>query len=444
VTSSPDESARPRHDPLAALRQPNFLLYIVNRVLGGVGQSLLQAVMAWQVYEVSGSALNLGFLGLVRFLPALALSLVGGMVADSYNRRNIMLLSQVIPLACTVVLAVATLGDWVSISLIFAMALLMGLASSFESPARTAILPGIVRPETFANAVTVNTTLSSIGMVSGPALGGGVIGVAGIGAAYSVFCVLTIASLVPLVLIRYHQSDAERRAVSIAALKEGVQFVRRRQALLGAMTLDMFAVIFGGAQALLPIYASDILHVGALGYGVLSASTQVGALLMSVGLVVRPPIKQTGRALVYSIVLYGLATMVFGISRNYALSVAFYTLIGAADQISVVMRHTMIQLATPDDLRGRVSAVNQVFVSASGQIGAMRAGFVAAVTSATFAVVSGGLGAVLVAAFLGWKMRDLFNYRIPQWADAEALPAPRPASAAEPPIDEPAPAAGGS
>ena len=184
------------------------------------------------------------------------------------------------------------------------------------------------------------------------------------------------------------------------------------------MALDMFAVIFGGAQALLPIYAVDILHAGSTGYGVLQSSMQVGAFGMSAVLVMRPPIHKTGRALIYTVVVYGLITVAFGFSHVYVLSVILYALIGAADQISVVMRQTTIQMATPDELRGRVSSVNQVFVGASSQIGGMRAGFVAAlvggVGGATFAVVSGGIGAVLVAALIAWRMPQLFSYEIPR------------------------------
>jgi MFS family permease len=330
--------------------------------------------------------------------------------------------------------------------MIFGVAVLLGLAGAFGQPARTALLPAIVRPETFANAVTINSVVSSVAQVSGPLLGGAVISAAGVGEAYAVFCALGAASLLPFLLIRYVPAGGERRRVSVAALKEGVNYVRHREALLGAMSLDMFAVVFGGADALLPIFASDILGVGAFGYGVLSASLRIGGLLTAFGLVLRPPIERAGRALVYCVILYGIATIVFGLSRNFALSVAVYMFIGAVDQVSMVMRQTMIQLSTPDELRGRVSAVNQVFVGTSNQVGAMESGFVAALTSATFAVVSGGVAAVAVAALLGWRMKELFAYRVPHWSDVNpAPPSPRtPAvtQAADGGVDEPATAAG--
>jgi MFS family permease len=397
------------------------------------GQTLLQAVMAWQVYDTSGSALNLGILGLVRFFPSLGMSLIGGAAADTYNRRNIIVIAQSVPLTCAAILAAATFGGWIRLELIFALVLLMGFASAFEGPARSALLPAIVRPDTFANAVTVGSTLQTMGMVSGPALAGAVIATLGVGAAYTVYVGLTLAAIVPLLLLRYRQVDVGM-SVSLDAIKEGVRFVRQRPVLLGAMSLDMFAVVFGGAAALLPVYAKDILHVGSEGYGLLTASLEVGAFLMSLVLVFRPPIQKAGKTLIWVVALYGAFTIGFGLSREFILSLVLYGLIGAADQVSVVMRNTIIQLATPDELRGRVSAVASVFIGASNQVGAMESGFVAAVTSATFAVVSGGVAAIGVAGLVGWRIKELYNYETPRGLHLELRPAPEPAAS---------PAAGG-
>ena len=408
--AEPPDSQPERHDPLAALRQPNFLLYAVSRVFAGTGQSLLQAVMAWQVYDLSHSSLNLGLLGLARFFPALGASMIGGLVADTLDRRKVMIGSGCVPLVCAIVLAVATFGHWATVDLIFGLVVLIGLGSAFEAPARTALLPGIVRQDTFANAVTVNNIFQKLGSTSGPALAGLVLAVAGTGFAYLTFVGSIAGAFVPLMLLHYERVSSTRQKFSLQAIKEGIQFVRDRQVLLGAMTLDMFAVIFGGAAALLPVYASDILHAGPAGYGILTASMQAGAFLMSFVLVWRPPVQRTGRALILTVVCYGLATVAFGLSREFILSVFFYALIGAVDQISVVMRQTTIQMATPDELRGRVSSVNQVFVQASSQIGAIESGFVAAVTTATFSVVSGGIVAVAVAGIIRLRMPQLWDY----------------------------------
>jgi MFS family permease len=258
----------------------------------------------------------------------------------------------------------------------------------------------------------VSSTIQSLGFVTGPFVGGALIAVSGVEAAYLAHMMLIGGSLVGLFFLRLRPIEGPRRAVSLAAIREGVAFVRNRQVLLGAMTLDMFAVIFGGAQALLPVFAKDILEVGPRGYGVLVSSLEAGALLMALALVVFPPIKQAGRALLVTVALFGLGTIVFGLSRNIYLSVATYMFIGMADQVSVVLRQTAVQLSTPDELRGRVSSVNMLFIGASNQLGAVESGLVAAATNATFAVVSGGVGCLTVVGIVWAKLPDLRHYRI--------------------------------
>lgn len=390
-------------------------------------------------------------------IPSLGMSLVGGAVADTYNRRTIILVAQSVPLVCAGFLVFATVGGWETVVLIYGIVLIIGLSNAFESPARSAILPAIVSPETFANAVTVSTTFQTLGAISGSALGGFIIAAAGVEAAYGAFVCLSSGSLVMLAFLRYKHMRGEKSAVSIEAIKEGVRFVRRQQVLLGSMSLDMFAVIFGGATALLPVYANDILDVGPSGLGILTASLEAGAFLMSFVLLMRPQVQRTGRALIFAVVAFGIGTIVFGFSRNFYLSMAAYGFIGAADMISVVMRHTITQMATPDELRGRVSAVSQVFIGASNQLGAVESGFVAAVTSATFAVVSGGVGTLAVVGAVRAGLPDLWSYRAPTRAvattDVQPAPtngttpspaAPSTMSIAPDPTEEPAPTAGAS
>jgi len=416
MTDAPGEGENQKHDPLAALRQPRFVLYTFSRIFSTIGNAALQAILLWHVYELTDSPVSLGILGLVRFVPSLGLSMVGGVFADTYNRRTIITIAQTIPFAAGVILSAATLNDWITVELIYAVVLGIGLANAFENPARQALLPAIVRPETFANAVTVSSTLQSLGMVTGSLIGG-VLAYEAIGASYVVYTCLLAGAMVTMAMLSYeHDTSGPKRTVSIAAIKEGISFVRGNQVILGAMTLDMFAVIFGGAKGLLPVYAKDILHAGGLGYGLLLASLEIGASLMALTLVIRPPIYRTGRALIYSVAVFGILTVIFGLSRNLYLSILVYMAIGAADEVSVVMRNVIIQLATPDALRGRVSSVNQVFIQASNQLGAMESGFLAAVTSATFAVVSGGVAAVGVAGVIGWRMKELLNYVTPAHA----------------------------
>ncbi|MSQ62135.1 MAG: MFS transporter [Dehalococcoidia bacterium] len=406
------DSDTPRYDPLAALRQPNFLLYTASRFLSSAAMTMMQAVILWQVYQLTGSPLQLGMIGLVRFLPALGLSLVGGAYADTHDRRAILFAAQVFPFAGSLALFLTTRADIVGLPLIYAVVLVTALSSAFEAPARQALLPSLVDHATFSNAITVSSTAGSLAFVTGPALAGVIIGWGSVSGAYGAHLVLIAAGALLLPLLRPRPFEGERRSVSVAMILEGVQFVWQRQVLLGSMTLDMFAVIFGGAKALLPIYAADILHVGPQGFGLLSASMDLGALLMSVALVLIPPIERTGRALLLSVAAFGVTTIVFGLSRSFPLSLAAYMAVGMADQVSVVMRQTTIQLATPDELRGRVSSVNMVFIGASNQLGGVESGFVAAVTNATFAVVSGGAGCLAVLALIAARMPELRHYRI--------------------------------
>jgi MFS family permease len=372
---------------------------------------MLQAIMAWQVYQISGNVLDLGILGLVRFAPSLALSLVGGAVADSYKRKTIVLVAQALPLSCAVVFAVATNGDWISIPMIYGLVLLLGLAGAFEGPARSAFLPGIVGPELFPTAVSIHSGAQGLGFVSGPLIGGGLIHFAGVDGAYGITAALLAVSLASMAVVHYVQAAGPRSSLSVEAIKEGIDFVRSHQPLIGSITLDMYAVVFGVAEALLPVYPSDILKVGPGGYGLLGGSLAIGSFLGAVVLAARPPIRQAGRSLLIVVVIFGLGTIGFGLSRSFVLSLLLYGVIGAADQVSMVIRQTILQVLTPDELRGRVSAVSQIFINTSNQVGAMESAFVAALSTATFAVVSGGVGCLAVVSLVAWKLPGLRDYR---------------------------------
>jgi MFS family permease len=399
-------------DPLAALRQRSLQLFLASRFFSGTAMTMLFAAISWQVYDLSGSAYQLGVLGLVRFLPHAALSLVGGALADAFDRRRIAMAAQSVPLLCSVALALLSVRGELALPILFALVFAVAVASAFESPARSALLPMVVPRELFPGAVTAHSTVQALAFVSGPALAGVVIAAAGVGAAYQLHACMIAVSIATLLALRPRPLEGERRAVSVQAIAEGLRFVRARRPVLGAMSLDMFAVIFGGAQALLPVYANDILGVGPRGYGLLSASLELGALVMAVLLVLLPPIARLGRALCLAVAAYGLATIAFGLSHSFPLSVLAYVAVGMADQVSVVTRHTLVQLATPDALRGRVSSVNQVFIGASNQLGAVESGFVAGLLGATFAVVSGGVGCLLALGGVALWIPELRRYRI--------------------------------
>jgi MFS family permease len=385
--------------------------YLVSRFCSGTAMTLMRAAILWHVFKISGSPFQLGLIGLVQFVPAMVFNLVGGAVADAYDRRRIVMTAQVVPLICGCVLAQATRHGTASLPLLYGMIFCIAVAAAFDNPARASLLPTLVTRALFPRAVTYASTVQALAFVTGPAAGGVIIGSSGIAAAYTVYAALIVGSISSLALLHPHLPDGGRRAVSLQAVRQGLAFVRRRQVVLGCMTLDMFAVIFGGATALLPIYANQILSVGARGYGILSASLEAGALLSSLALMMLPPIRHAGRALLIAVGVYGTATVLFGLSRWFPLSVAAYVLVGIADQVSVVMRSTAIQLSTPDELRGRVSSVNFIFIGASNQLGAAESGFLAALTSAPFSVVSGGIASLVVLAIVAATLPELRHYR---------------------------------
>jgi MFS family permease len=389
-----------------------FWLYLASRFASAAAMMLLRAAVAWHVYDLSQSAFHLGLIGLVQFLPVPAMMLVGGAVADTYERRKVMMAAQAVAMACAIMLFAASARGAVSLPLLYTAVALASVAWSFDGPARAALLPRLVPRETFPRAVTIASTMQALAFASGPALGGLVIAERGIEAAYGLMTALVLVAIVLLSRLRLPTHAPAAGVLSVRGILEGLRFVRGNQVVLGCMLLDMLAVIFGGAAALLPIYATDILNVGARGYGLLGASADVGALMTSLVLVVTPPIRRAGRALLASVAVYGLATILFGLSRSFPLSILAYVLVGMADQVSVVMRSTAIQLSTPDALRGRVSGVNMIFIGASNQLGAAESGFVAALTgSATFSVVSGGIASLAVLVLLTLAMPRLRRYR---------------------------------
>jgi len=396
----------------STLLSRNLLAYLGSRFCAATAMMLLRAGIAWHVFAVTGSAFHLGLIGLVQFVPAFALVLVGGLVADTYERRRIMACAQLVALLAAVMLFVATWRGVATLPLLYGMIVVVAAAGAFDSPARASLLPTLVTREEFPRAVTIAATNQALAFASGPALAGVLIAAAGPASVYGAYACLIVGSLVGLGFLRPARHDPGVRSLGLRAVREGLRFVRHRPVVLGCMTLDMFAVIFGGAAALLPIYANDILHVGPRGYGLLTSSLEIGALATSIVLTALPPIVRAGRALTIAVAVYGLATVVFGMSRWFPLSVAAYMLVGVADQVSVVMRSTAIQLSTPDELRGRVSAINMMFIGASNQLGAAESGFVAALTSAPFAVVSGGIGSLVVLAVIATTLPALPRYRI--------------------------------
>jgi MFS family permease len=319
--------------------------------------------------------------------------------------------AQLLMLVSGGLLLLATRHGHASVLVLYAAAAGVATAGAFEAPARQALLPALVGREVFARVVPIASTNQALAFVTGPALGGLVIARWGIAQAYMVYLALVVIGLLGVAALRAGGTTGAKRDISVAAIREGLSYVWRQPIILGCMSLDMFAVIFGGATALLPIYAKEILQVGPKGYGLLTSALEIGALIMSFVLIARRP-RRTGRALLMAVTAFGLATIVFGLSRSFPLSLAAYMLAGMSDQISVVMRSTAVQLTTPDELRGRVSAVAMIFIGASNQLGAAESGFVAHLTTPQFSVVSGGVLCLLVVAFVAWRLPDLRKYRV--------------------------------
>ena len=399
---------------------PAFRAYTISQLGSGIANSMLQALILWQVYAISGSTLSLALVGLIAFTSTLLSSLIGGLIVDAYDRRTVLIGSQVVPILSSLTMLGGLASGRATLELVYALVLVTGLAQSFESPARQAILPAIVPRRELSRALTVNSAVSSLTSVTGPALGGVLIAAGGIGITYAAHALFAAAALLALIPLELPKARGGAR-VELAAIREGLAFVWRRPVLLGSMTLDMFAVLFGGARALLPVYATDVLRTNALGYGILSASTEVGTLIMAVALIALPPPTNTGRVLLASVAAFGLATIAFGASVSLPVAVLAYGLVGMADQVSMVMRHTAIQLNTPDALRGRVTAVSSVFIGASNELGALESGLVAAVTNAVFAVISGGVACLGVVGLIAWRMPAVREYRAsiePEWHEA--------------------------
>ena len=390
----------------------NVIFYLASRFAGGTAMTMLRSAIAWHVYSITGSPLHLGLIGVAQFVPVLSLTLVGGAVADSYERRRIIMIAQLVPMSCALALLATSVESHITLPVLYTAVAIAAAAGAFENPARAALLPMLVPRAVFPRAVTLASTGQALAFMSGPASGGFIIAWLGIGGAYATVALLVMVSLSCLAMLRPQGQPSERRAMSWQAVREGLGFVRRNEVVLGCMTLDMFAVIFGGAAALLPVFATDILNVGARGYGILSSSLEAGALVTSLALVMLPAVHRAGRTLLIAVAVFGLATIGFGLSTWFPLSIVFYFFCGVADQISVVMRSSAIQLSTPDALRGRVSAVNFIFIGASNQLGAAESGFVASLTNPVFAVVSGGIGTLIVVAIVAATMPKLRRYRI--------------------------------
>ena len=361
----------------------------------GANQMLMVAI-GWQMYELTGSAWDLGLVGLLQFLPALLLVLIAGHVVDRFDRARIVALCQIAQTAIALVLAASAWRHASSRELLLASSVLLGTVKAFQMPAQQALTPLLVPIEVLPRALAFSSMGSQGAIVAGPALGGFVY-VAGAHAVYAVCAVLFALSSALVAAVHYARAPAAIRNMSFDTLLAGVRFVRQKPVVLGAISLDLFAVLLGGATALLPIFAKDILHTGPWGLGLLRAAPAAGAFALSLLLSRFPITRHAGRVLLAAVAVYGAATLVFGLSTSFVLSLLALVVAGAGDMVSVVVRQSLVQLDTPDAMRGRVSAVNSVFIGASNQLGEFESGVTAALLGPVASVLLGGLGTLLVA-----------------------------------------------
>lgn len=423
-----------RRDPYAALRYRNFRLLIAGRMPAQIGEMMVSVGVGWELYERTGDALALGLVGLVQIIPVLLLSVFGGYAADRYDRRRIALYSQIVLIVCSLALAVLSITEG-PLPLLYGVLMIIGAARAFNNPAEGALTPLTVPQEQYLNAVTWNSTVWQTSAILGPALGGLLIAVANDAAlVYIVNALAGGVLVVALLLLDVKQKTfIAASEPPLQSIHNGWKFLRRSPVVLGAITLDMFAVLLGGATFLLPVFAKDILMVDATGLGLLRTAPSVGALMMAVYLSRRAPFERSGHTLLWAVAGFGVATIVFGVSVSFWLSMAMLFLLGALDNISVVIRHTLVLTYTPDEMRGRVSSVNSVFIGASNELGGFESGVAAALLGPVGAVVTGGIGTILVVAGIArWvpKLRTFGALSGPAAVPAAPEPEPEPAEQA--------------
>ncbi|HVL21106.1 MAG TPA: MFS transporter [Amaricoccus sp.] len=373
-----------------------FLLYFVGRGFSRFAAQMATVALGWQVYAMTGSAFHLGLMGLAQFVPVALLVFVAGHAADRYDRQRVVQVCQLAQATAAGFLCWGSWEGWLTVPAIYAAVALLGVATAFESPATAALLTGVAPKGQFQRAAALSTGMFQVAVISGPALGGFAYAV-GPALPYAIMAGFWLIGSVLNGAIRLEAPPGDRPQPRIGDLFAGIGFVRSDRAILGTISLDMFAVLLGGATALMPIYAADILHTGPWGLGILRAAPAVGALTMTAVLARRSITRRVGMRMLQAVVVFGLGTLVFALSRNLALTLGALVVMGAADTVSVVIRHSLVQLRTPDAMRGRVGAVNFLFINASNQLGEFESGMTAALFGTVPAAVLGGLGSIGVA-----------------------------------------------
>lgn len=378
------------------LRQPSFIFFLLSRSLSRCSSQIGAVAIGWQIYDLTGSAFDLGMVGLVQFLPTALLVFVAGQAADRFERRRVVQVCQIVGAATALFLAWGSHGGWLNEVHIFIATFVLGTAGAFESPATAALLPLISPRGSLQRATAVSSGAAQLATITGPALGGLAYAIAP-GWPYTIMLAFLLAGALFTGAIEVAQAALPRDSASAGDVYAGVRFIRGNPAILGTISLDLFAVLFGGVVALLPIYARDILEAGPFGLGVLRAAPAVGALLMTMVLARHTISRRVGMRMFQAVIIFGAATVVFAVSHWMWLSMLALAVLGAADTVSVVIRFSLVQLRTPDEMRGRVGAVNFLFINASNQLGQFESGVTAALFGTMPAAALGGVATIAIA-----------------------------------------------
>jgi MFS family permease len=398
------------NDPYAVLRSRDFVLYLTGRLVATFGQAMFVMALGWELYERTHSAFALGMVGLTQVVPMLLFTLPAGHLADNYNRKRIILLTTVLVAMANTTMAFISAAQ-APVSFVYVCLFVTGSARTFLWAATASFLPMLVERKNFSRAVTWSMTIYQFSSITGPAAAGWLVHYTHRAATvYALNALAAILCCICVGQVRKQHVVAAREKMTFKTLLTGFGFVFSNRVVLGIIALDMFAVLLGGCTAILPVYAKDILQVGPQALGLLQAALPAGSILCAFVVAHRPPFQKAGRALLLAVTIFGLATVGFGFSRWFALSFLMLLICGAADNVSVVVRHTLVQLLTPDEKRGRVSAVNNLFIGTSNELGEFESGTVAHWFGPVFAAVSGGVGTILVVLGVAWLWPEIRKY----------------------------------
>ncbi len=413
---------------LAALQHRDYRLIWVGQFFSMIGSQMQTVAINWHIYALlrgqsytlhlfgqaiplNAEALGLGTLGLVRVVPIIVFALLGGMVADTVDRRRILIATQMLSAVLALILAMLTLGGWATIVMIYLITAATAAIAAFANPARQALIPNLVPRQHLTNAISLNTLNFQVAAIAGPALAGLMVGQFSLGVVYAVNALSFVVVIATLAVMEYRGQVMDNGSgLGWSALMEGLRFVFQTRIIMGTMLLDFLATFFSSARTMLPIVAGDILKVGPGGYGLLATADSVGALVAGALVSLRRDIHRQGVVLLVSVAIYGMATALFGLSTVFPLSYVLFALTGAADTVSMVIRGTIRQLMTPDQLRGRMTSVNMIFFMGGPQLGELEAGLVASALGVPFSIVSGGVATVLLTALIAWRYPKLRQF----------------------------------